>query len=290
MNPGVVSIVIPVYNRESFLAEAVESALAQEGIRPQIIVVDDGSTDGTEEMVRREFPQVRYFRQDMNRGPAAARNRGIREATGEIIAFTDDDCLPPQDWLAKLANGYRRYPEVAGVGGGLIAPAEILAANHYARYERYICQSVYHAGEDEYCGGFECPAGGTANMSYQRTVLLKVNGFDEGFPVAAGEDADLKLRICNMGYKLLYVPIWVKHLQEYSRRRFIHQCYVRGIGGSYFEQKHRGGAPSRLKILLRLIKRFITFVHDWTILPDKSIARLKLLEGLYTCWGQWNRR
>ena len=158
------SVVVPTYNRVSTLRQCLKGLLIQDHPDYEIIVVDDGSTDGTAEVLMQEFSSIRYFQQK-NAGPAAARNRGLQAATGEIIAFTDDDCLTPPDWLTQLAAGYIRHSEVAGVGGGLIAPPEILATNPYAQYERYIARDVYQVGEIEALGGFECPAGGTANMS-----------------------------------------------------------------------------------------------------------------------------
>jgi glycosyltransferase involved in cell wall biosynthesis len=113
------SVVIPTHNRKDTLRRCLATATGQVYPDYEVIVVDDGSTDGTGDMVQREFPQVRYIRQDPNRGPAVARNRGIEVADGEIIAFTDDDCLLPLDFLSRLAEGYQRYPEVAGVGGYL---------------------------------------------------------------------------------------------------------------------------------------------------------------------------
>jgi glycosyltransferase involved in cell wall biosynthesis len=280
------SLIIPAFNRKNTLHQCLTAVLAQDYSDYEVIVVDDGSTDGTSEMIASEFPGVRYIRQ-ANRGPAAARNLGIREATGDIVAFTDDDCLPPADWLACLRQGYERYPEAAGGGGSLIAPPNLLATNVFARYERYNGCEVYHSGEQDYYGGFECPAGGTANMSYRRAVLLEVNGFDEGFPVAAGEDADLKLRICNLNYRLFYVPVWVTHLQEYSWPRFCRQCYVRGIGRNYFEQRHGAGYPSRIKISLRIVRRLLTFPLDLIRMREKRLALVKLADGLITCRGQW---
>ena len=280
------SVVIPTFNRQATLRQTLAALVSQDYSDAEIIVVDDGSTDGTGDMIAHEFPTVRYLRQ-ANRGPAAARNFGIRESTGDLVAFTDDDCLPPRDWLTRLAEGYTRYPQVAGVGGGLIAPAESLASNIFARYERYIGRAVYAVGEQEYLGGFECPAGGTANMSYRRTMLNEIGGFDERFPVAAGEDADLKLRICQRGRRLLYVPTWMTHLQEYTWRRFRRQCYVRGVGRNYFESKHGGGYPSRLKIALRVVRRAANFPLDLARMPEKRLAFIKLADGLITCQGQW---
>jgi len=94
VNP-LVSVVIPVFNGERFLREAVESVLAQQYSPVEIIIVDDGSTDSTA-TVARSFPEtVRYLHQT-NQGPAAARNRGIEHAQGSLIAFADaDDLWPP---------------------------------------------------------------------------------------------------------------------------------------------------------------------------------------------------
>jgi len=280
------SVVIPTFNRQATLRQTLAALVSQGYSDAEIIVVDDGSTDGTGDMIAHEFPTVRYLRQ-ANRGPAAARNLGIRESTGDLVAFTDDDCLPPRDWLTRLADGYARYPQVAGVGGGLIAPDALLTTSIFAHYERYIGRTVYAVGENESVGGFDCPAGGTANMSYRRAVLDEVGGFDERFPVAAGEDADLKLRICQRGHNLLYVPTWMIHLQEYEWQRFRRQCYVRGIGRNYFESKHGGGYPSRLKIALRIVRRIANFPLDLVRMPEKRLAFIKLADGLITCQGQW---
>ena len=279
------SVIVPTHNRKETLAHCLQ-ALCDQNHPNETIVVDDGSQDGTREMVAARFQHVQYIFQE-NRGPAAARNRGIRQARGDIIAFTDDDCVPPRDWLAKLAAGYARHPEIAGAGGGIIAPNEMLEKNIFARYERYLGWDVFRARDQEILGGIECPTGGTANMSYRRTVLEQVNGFDENFPVAAGEDADLNMRVCQLGYLLLYVPVRVIHLQEYSWKRFRRQFYLRGIGRNYYEQKHGAGYPSRWKIALRIIRRLIDFPLDLIRMRERKLAFIKLADGLITCQGQW---
>ena len=97
MDP-LLSVVIPVFNGERFLREAVDSVLAQKYSPLEIIIVDDGSTDGTAEVVRSLPDTVRYVHQ-ANQGPAAARNRGIEHAQGSLIAFADADDLWPEDKL-----------------------------------------------------------------------------------------------------------------------------------------------------------------------------------------------
>ena len=94
-----VSVVIPVFNGERFLREAVQSVLDQKYSPLEIIIVDDGSTDGTAAVASNMPEPVRYLRQS-NQGPAAARNRGIEQAQGNLIAFTDADDLWPTGKLA----------------------------------------------------------------------------------------------------------------------------------------------------------------------------------------------
>jgi glycosyltransferase involved in cell wall biosynthesis len=125
------AVVVPTFNRKAVLRQCIEALAKQDYPDFEVIVVDDGSTDQTSEMIVDEFPKVRFLTQD-HRGPAAARNRGVAGARGEIIAFTDDDCVAPRNWLTRLADGYARHPRVAGVGGYLQAPNGILDKNALA--------------------------------------------------------------------------------------------------------------------------------------------------------------
>jgi glycosyltransferase involved in cell wall biosynthesis len=118
MIPGLVSVVIPVYNREEFLAEAVESALAQEQVRLEVLVVDDGSTDGTPAVAGRYSDRIIYLRQE-NAGPPAARNLGIRTARGEFLTFLDSDDLWPPQRTRRLLECLAAHPEAGGAMGHL---------------------------------------------------------------------------------------------------------------------------------------------------------------------------
>ena len=280
------SLLIPTFNRKRLLQRCLEAATSQDYPDYEVIVIDDASTDGTAEMVCRFFPQVRHLRQKVNQGPAAARNRGIREATGELIAFTDDDCLLPSDFLSRLAAGYQEYPEVAGVGGYLDPPAELLRTNLWARYEFYVTHQVYRAGSEPYLGGVDCPAGGTNSMSYRRKVLEEVGGFDESFPFAGGEDTDLKWRVVSRGYSLLYVPVRVIHLRSYSLRNFWRQYQTHGRGVVHFERKHKGHPPTYLRMILRGGVRLLRWGRDLFRLGPE-LATAKLVVELADVVGQW---
>jgi len=98
-----VSVIIPAYNGAAFLPEAIDSVLAQDYEPLEILVVDDGSTDDTHDVLRPYAPRIRYFYQE-NRGPSAARNLGIERARGDLIAFLDaDDRWLPGKLAAQVA-------------------------------------------------------------------------------------------------------------------------------------------------------------------------------------------
>ena len=109
-----VSVIVPAYQAERFLDEALESALAQEGVPVEVIVVDDGSTDRTAEIAAR--PGVRVVRQ-RHRGISVARNAGLARATGRFIAILDADDLWPPDRLSLQVQYLREHPAVGIVLG-----------------------------------------------------------------------------------------------------------------------------------------------------------------------------
>lgn len=187
-----VSIIVPAHNAESTLAQCLEACTRQTYEPVEIIVVDDGSTDATSRIVQ-SFP-VHYIRQDQ-RGPAAARNRGAAEAQGEVLAFTDSDCIPRADWIASLVAEFA--DGVAGVGGtyDIANPEHLLArivheeiVDRHARLDRTV----------DFLGSF--------NVAYRREAFMLAGGFDEGFPRASAEDNDLAYRLHDDGGTLRFSP------------------------------------------------------------------------------------
>ena len=111
MTPGLVSCIIPVFNGERYLDETIGSVLAQTYAPTEPIVVDDGSTDGTRDLVQAYGARVRYLHQP-NAGHAAARNRGLAEATGELVAFLDADDLWHREKLERQMTRFRARPDL----------------------------------------------------------------------------------------------------------------------------------------------------------------------------------
>ncbi len=283
-----ISVVVPTCNRRELLARCLRALLAQQYPRYEVIVVDDASTDGTEVMVQEAFPQVRYLRQTTRRGPAAARNRGIQVARGEIVAFTDDDCEPPPDWLATLWEGFQRYPDVGAVGGIQVAPPEVLRRRVLARYESFLTRRVYGVATAPVIG---TPApGGTNNLAVPIAVLRRVGGFDEHFPVAAGEDADLLYRIAGLGYRTVCLPVPVFHHQAYTWRVFVRQQFRRGVGAAYFLRKW-GRWPSLVREVFRFWGTPLLYLRDVMRYRAPLMVLIHHLAGLLQLggrlWARW---
>lgn len=179
-----VSVVIPSYNRAAELQRCLETFKNAEYGAFEIIVVDDGSTDTTREVVR-AFPDVRYLYQT-RRGPGAARNLGARHAKGEILAFTDSDCVVDRRWLRELVESLSS--DVAMVGGRTV---EV----HPSGIMRYI-----HPSEG-LVEGRDTPLLSTNNMAVLREVFEDVGGFDETYAFAC-EDLDFCLRALLRGHRM----------------------------------------------------------------------------------------
>lgn len=130
---SLVSVIIPVFNREAFLAEAVGSALGQAGVSLEVIVVDDGSTDGTARVAAQFADRIRYVFQE-NAGPPAARNRGVSLAGGEFLAFLDSDDLWPPGRTGILLDWLNAHP-ATGVAMGHMKyiPVETSRSPQYAK-------------------------------------------------------------------------------------------------------------------------------------------------------------
>lgn len=184
MNSVKVSVVIPTYNRKDSLMETLESLFDQTYPKEdyEIIICDDGSNDGTGEMIKRMMKEspclLRYFKQN-NKGPASARNLGIYNAKGEIIGFTDDDCVASPTWI-ELAVPYFEDSKVGGVAG-ITLPGSYKKSIFSTRHTQELRDRE------------SCRACATCNVFYRRSVLVEIGGFDPDFRFF--QDSELALRI-----------------------------------------------------------------------------------------------
>jgi glycosyltransferase involved in cell wall biosynthesis len=195
-----VSIIIPCHNHGQFLREAIESVLAQSVPAHEIIVVDDGSTDQTRE-VACSYDSVRYIYQQ-RKGPAAARNRGIRASSGEYLVFLDaDDRLLPNH-LATCLRAFRPNPELRLVWG------DFRWFGEDGTWHTHICTP-----RPDYYGAMLHFGimGPPATLMVKRTVFPKIGGFRNDY--RACEDLEMWLRIARL------YPVTCHHevIAEYRR-------------------------------------------------------------------------
>lgn len=117
-----ISVIVITYNRQKSLNQCIESLLCQNYSDYEIIIIDDGSKDATRQLIshlQKKHKKITYFRQE-NNGRGKARNLGLKKVRGSIIAFTDDDCIVPYDWLESMQKCFDENPTVAAIGGAII--------------------------------------------------------------------------------------------------------------------------------------------------------------------------
>ncbi len=235
-------MVIPVRNGEDLIADCIASVLACDypPERREILVVDNGSTDATAQVIRRH--PVTYLHEP-RRGVSNARNCGIAEARGEVLAFIDGDCIADPSWLTELSRPFTD-PEVGCVAGELRhAPATTLAERQATRllgaWQRYAVNS-------------NPPYAITANAAYRASVFERIGPFDPRMPRA--QDVELGLRFSEHGeLKLHYSSrALVHHRHRSTQRAFFRQqlgwSYGAGLVGSkYHALDGRPSPPPRLK-------------------------------------------
>lgn len=173
------SVVIPTYNRAATVTRCVLSVARAIPVGSEILVSDDGSTDNTAESIdalRRQDVPVRFV-PGPNGGPAAARNRGWRASSGDVVAFIDDDCVAERQWGQSLLKRLAESPQAAGVEGSTVP--------EFAPPSRFFHHSIQS----------QPGAHLTCNIAFRRDALEAVGGFDDRFPRAGYEDLDLCERV-----------------------------------------------------------------------------------------------
>jgi glycosyltransferase involved in cell wall biosynthesis len=238
-----VSVVVPVYNGEETIVECLDSLLALQypEDRVELVVVDNGSRDGTVRLLRRYGDCVTRLAES-KRGPAAARNAGLRAAGGDVVAFTDADCRVDPDWLAAIVAPLED-PRVGIVGGTIRATSP---GNDIELFGEVIHD---HRKAIEV---FQPPCAITMNWASRRGVLQELGGFDERF--RRGEDGDLSYRVSQAGYTLAFAPAAVVYHRNEDRLRGLfregfahgfhdvlllkhHEEFVRAFGHSRLDRR-----------------------------------------------------
>jgi glycosyltransferase involved in cell wall biosynthesis len=243
-----VSVIVCTRDREDSLRTALTSVLASDWPDLELVVVDNAPrTSATRDVVAGlADPRVRYVLEPRP-GLSVARNRGVAEATGDILAFTDDDVIADPNWVKAIASGFARSASVGCVTG--LVPAAELETPAQAYFDAKVqwaasCAPALYDLHEHRGAHFLYPYsagifGTGANFALTRAAAAAVGTFDEalgaGAPAAGGEDLDYFLRVVLAGYALAYEPaaiVWHVHRRE--TEALVHQMYGYGAGlGAY---------------------------------------------------------
>lgn len=218
-----VSVIVPVYNAQNSIKECVDSILSLDypNEKLEFIFVNNSSTDNTQGLLEEYNGRIRIL-YERKKGPAAARNKGILNSTGEIIAFTDSDCTVDKNWLKNIVNPLR--DERIGIVGGKIL-------------SKRPCNKIEEFGElihDHYraINVYKPPYAITMNWASRRSVLMDVGLFDESFTRC--EDVDLSHKIMQADYRLLYEPDAIIY---HSNEKTISGLFIEGLKHGFWSIK-----------------------------------------------------
>lgn len=241
----------------------IETSISEGSPRFEILVVDNAPADEQTKELVSALPGVRYVREPKP-GLDFARNRALQKATGEILAFLDDDVTVDSQWLDGLVEAWAENPDAAAFTG-LVLPYELATEAQilfeqrggFGRGFAKIRYSQILPGNPLYpCGAGIFGAG--CNMAFHRENLLKLGGFDEaldtGTPLPGGGDLDIFYRLIRAGYSLVYEPrylVFHQHRREYEKLR--HQYWTWGLGFMAFVVKSYQSDPPQRSRLRHLV-------------------------------------
>jgi len=225
-----ISVIIPAYNAHKTIQKCLEGVLSQKTNNEyEVIVVDDGSSDDTVKIIEK-FP-VRLIKQK-HQGPAKARNLGAKKSKGNIIIFTDSDCIPPENWLKELTKPFSDS-EIVGVSGTYKTKnkEKILARlEGYQIEERH--EKMKMMDKIDFVGTFNC--------AYRKNIFFKYGGFNTKFKTSSGEDPDLSFKIYKGGYKIIFQPTaFVYHYHVDSLTKYLKQKFWRAYWRILLYSRHR---------------------------------------------------
>ncbi len=258
-----VTVVVLNYNGLAHLEPCFRSLLALDypAQRLELLLVDNGSRDGSLAYMEKHFPAVRLIRNERNLGFAAGNNVGARAAQGELVAFLNNDMRVAPNWLLELVAPFERGEDVAAVGGKVLSwdgkRIDFAAAAMNIFGYGYQLGAGQRAADDSsevrpmlfVCGG---------NMAVRRQVYLDASGFDDDY-FAYYEDADLGWRLWVLGYRVLFTPKAVvyhrhhgtgRHLTDEKRRLLYERNALYTIIKNYEDETLQRVLPSALLLLL----------------------------------------
>jgi len=260
------SIIIPTYNRKNILKRSLGHLFKQTypAAKYEIIVVDDGSVDGTTEMIKTLRPpcSLRYFRQD-NKGPAAARNLGIKNAKGRIIIFLDDDIFATPRLIEEYISYHDRFSNVF-VSGYTLLSSELIKSSLFLRYAKKRHERSPQSSTNLVFSKFI-----TSNISVKRKNFLDIGLFDETLGKYGWEDIEWGYRAHKRGLKLKFNKNAIAY--HYKNPTFEESCRLHRLMGKSAVSFHEKHPDPKIGLLLG-IHPLLVFAKS--ILYNKPLVKL----------------
>jgi GT2 family glycosyltransferase len=265
-----ISVVVCTYNRVESMIKTLESireVAVPEQLSWELIVVDNNSGDGTKAVIddfaRRSGLAVVYAFEGMQ-GIRHARNRGVREAKGDVIAFTDDDVLVDKLWLEHIMRSFRDTEAVAV--GGRILPLWEKSPPKWLRKEMYGCLALLDYGDERL--RITEPKLWTANLAVKASIFRRYGGFDCASKSSRGEDVELIETLLRNGENIYYCPDMLVHhcIPEARMKKSYFRRWTYGYGEyKALRMKALGtpGTSGRLPLFAvrNLVKSFCIYLY-----------------------------
>ena len=297
-----VSVIVATRERPVELARCLDSLIRMPYPNLEIIVVDNApETDRAEQLVRERYADTVTYVREPHRGLASAHNRGLREAGGRIIAFTDDDVIADREWPAALAEGFTAREDV-GCVTGLIVPAELetpaqIMLEAEGGFTKTFEQRSHYLGRPDAGPLFPFTVGqlgSGANMAFDAALLRRLGGFDPatgtGSAARGGDDLLAFFRTIAAGRSVVYQPsavIWHHHRRTMDALKA--QAYGYGVGLGAYLTAAVAHEPRMLPGLVRRLPRGIAYEleHSRPNLCDPAVrpARLAAAQRLGLLYG-----
>lgn len=240
-----ISVVIPMRNASSSIDSCLQSLTEQEEQPYEIIVIDNQSTDDSRLVVKKEIEKFNYIRLIVNSGrslvAAASRNIGIESAKGDIIAFTDSDCIADKYWIKNIRVAFEQDSSLDAIGGvekggcaDISLSGKFLSAFWLPDTQKITKRKI--TGKADFFRNVYLV---TFNCAFKRSILIELGGFDEIFS-PAGEDTDLWMRACEQKATIFaWDPkMVVTHHQDITFYRLLKKSFSYGESHAHTTKRH----------------------------------------------------
>ncbi|MFP5437178.1 MAG: glycosyltransferase family 2 protein [Bacteroidia bacterium] len=260
-----ISIVVPTCNRPQMLTACLDKFSHEvqrlDSSVYEVIITDDSSDDATQKLIATQYPDIKYFK-GPRKGPAFNRNSGAANATGEWVMFIDDDCIPSDDLVKEYLKAIADNPGVQVFEGCIKADRE----------------KKHHLEESpiNVTGGYMW----SCNIMLSRLFFNELGGFDEGFPFAAMEDVDLRVRVNKSGKKIIFAKdamvIHPWRLQD----KLLEMTAKRAKSEDYFYKKHPELLSNKYSLRgeLRFYWKFFKSILQYGLAGSVDIVRAHNLD------------